>query len=155
MENTSAEIIILSSRFPVETSSFNPPRMPPLLALRKQMGLTFEEAIGVLHVAPETLVREEALDEPVLFRQLRGVSMRYFFYLNIHGNKRERNNIGNCLTLIAVRRNLFYFSYAQMGRFYGYTARQWYRFEIHDDILPRAVLEQITRDVHALQIERQ
>ena len=152
MENHTADVIILRSRFPVETNCFIPPPMTPLRATRKHMGLTFDEAVGVLHVKSEILAREEALDEPVLFKELAGISMRYFFYLNVHGNKRNRNNISNHLTLIAARKNLFACTYAEMGRFYGYTARQWYLFEIHENLLPRDVLKQIAADVNDLQL---
>jgi hypothetical protein len=151
----SAEIIPFRKHLPIEGNDFVPPTLPPVLLLRKQMGLTFDEALCALYgVCANTLTEMETLSPEACTIDLASISMRYFFFLSIHGRKRERNNVGCGITLLAIRQNLFELSYAEMGRIYGYTARQWYQFEVHDQILPREVLAQIEQDMNNLDLMR-
>ncbi len=145
-------IIPLMRRKSFWNDQFIPPELPILLELRKCMGLTPEEASSVLHVRPESLEAEECLGYPKFLNDIDAVLMRYLFFLSVHGNKRERNLISNCFSLREIRRRHFKLEYKAMGHFYGgYTARQWYHFEMHDEILPRDILEQIRTDLRKQQ----
>ena len=130
--------------------TFSPPPLPPLLELRKTMGLTFDEARGILHISAESLIVKEVefLPIPAPF-DLRTVRNRYLYFLSQYMNVRERNIIRYHLTLKAIRVVTFGFDLATMGSFYGgYTARAWHNFEMNETVLPRDILKQIDQDEH-------
>jgi hypothetical protein len=124
--------------------------MPPLLELRKTMGLSFEEAFGILFISADSLqAKEAALEEIPHPYCVSSVRHRYLYFLSQFGHKRERNLFSDYTTLQQARRDIFYLDWRTMGSMYGgYTARQWYNFEIHEAILPRDVLKTLEQDVH-------
>ena len=132
---------------------FSPPTLPPLLELRLTMGLTFEEAIGILFISTDSLRAKEATFEEIPHPYcVSTMRHRYLYFLSLYGGKRERNIIQDHLTLYQVRRDIFYLDWRTMGSMYGgYTARQWYNFEIHEAVLPRDILKMLEQDVHNMQ----
>jgi hypothetical protein len=123
--------------------------MPPLLELRKTIGLTLEEAYNFLHISAESLAAKEQVfwSIPAPY-DLSTVRHRYFYFLSQFGNNREYNIIQDHLTLQAARRNIFHYNRATMGKHYGnYSNLEWYAFEMHEAILPREILEIIEYDV--------
>ena len=132
----------------LQKDHFQPPKLPVLLELRKIHGLAPEEAANVLHVSLETLESEESQPCPDKLSNLTAVMMSYTYYLTLYANTRERNILSSHITLRYARHHVFKLSYAYMGHLYGgYTARQWYLFEIHELLLPRDLLEEVRFDL--------
>ena len=155
LEANQGDISMSTERNVVAFRLFTPPALTPLLALRLRMGVKFEQAISVLHISKDTLLYEEALERPQLLSDLGFVFMRYLFFLSVHGDSNERNLVQDHLTLFSVRQNIFEMSYEQMGRTYGgFSAKDWYSFEIHERILPRNILRRIESDVYKHSIQK-
>jgi hypothetical protein len=155
MTNALDNVALLRSGLSLFNDQFSPAPLPPLLELRKTMGLTFEEAVGILFISADSLqVKEASFEEIPHPYCVSSVRHRYLYFLSQFGKRRERNIIQNHLTLLQVRRDILYLDWRTMGSMYGgYTARQWYNFEIHEAILPRDILKTLEQDVHNMQTQ--
>jgi hypothetical protein len=153
MTHPSHNVALLRPGPPSLRDRFVPPILPPLLELRKAMGLTPDEAVSILHISLESLADKETnfISSPYPYN-LSSVRQRYLYFLSLHSSNRERNIIRDHLTLQQVREDVFRLTHADMGNLYGgYTARQWYNFETHEAILPRDILKEIEQNAHTRQ----
>jgi hypothetical protein len=156
MQSHRDNVVLLRSGYSFLSDPFVPPILPPLLELRKTMGLTLDEAASVMHISTDSLQAKESLFEQLPHPySVSTVKRTYLFYLSLYGERRFRNIIRDHLTLYEARRDILHLDHQTMGSIYGgYTARQWYNFETHEAILPRATLALLDQDVYTMQTRK-
>lgn len=133
--------------------AFKDPLMPKFKFLRLMMGLSLAEAARALNIK-KSLLKVEEVRNGSNFLNYEQMRTKYNYFVTQEEPGDHRNHLYGIptarefMTLFRLRQSLG-LTLEQMALHYGYTADEWWAFEIHKTLIPSLLRSRLEKDTIA------